>query len=513
MRVTCYLLIILPVFWIGLRIAAGYDDDPGLISQLNYEITYEYQIDGRTDSLSIETYLPQNSVRQDVTLDSTQFEGDDLKLVTKNENQTLFMGGYFNSDTTITISYKVQSRSIEFIIDEDLTQGNLQPRANEFSLHSHNVSVSIDPEIILLADELQNIADSSIKSLSNQLYQYVRDIPSAGQTILMSAKECLELQRCSDIGKSRLLAALFNANNIPARVVGGVILTEDTQSIHRWTEANIGGNWIPFDTYEGHFAQLPSNYLRVITGDYSFVTSDSNNPQNFKIRVNLERTNHYPNYAILNIWQLIDSDIIPLQPLLVLLLLPLGAYLVAIFKNVIGLDTYGVFLPVLIAFALMNMGVMPGLVFFTMIIGLIGILNIPLTKWEILHTPKIVILLTAVAIISLISIQLFFQTGWVKPSATLTFPMIILTIISESFARKIEEESFQEALFIYAQTIIVTLTCTWILSSDLLQYFFLTFPEALLIVAGMSLLLGKWIGLRLIEYDRFASIDKEVKSV
>ena len=122
-------------------------------------------------------------------------------------------------------------------------------------------------------------------------------------------------------------------------------------------------------------------------------------------------------------------------------------------------------------------------------------------------------MLTAVGIYCLAAVKLFYVTGWVAPSATLTFPIIILTLIAERFAQKVEEESIAEALFIYGQTLIVTLICYWILSASVIQHAFITFPELLIGIAGLSLLLGKWIGLQLFEYSRFSKLNDEVSYV
>jgi hypothetical protein len=156
------------------------------------------------------------------------------------------------------------------------------------------------------------------------------------------------------------------------------------------------------------------------------------------------------------------------------------------------------------------MGLLQGLIFFTVIIGLISLMSFPLERWRILHIPKIVCLLTAVGLYCLAAVKLFYITGWVTPSATLTFPVIILTLIAERFAQKVEEESLNDALFIYFQTLLVTIGCYLILSASVIQHAFITFPELLLAIAGLSLLLGKWIGLQLFEYSRFSKMDEEI---
>jgi hypothetical protein len=46
-----------------------------------------------------------------------------------------------------------------------------------------------------------------------------------------------------------LLAAMLRANKIPARIAVGLVYLEHSQAIgfHMWTEAYLGGRWIPLD--------------------------------------------------------------------------------------------------------------------------------------------------------------------------------------------------------------------------------------------------------------------------
>ena len=106
-----------------------------------------------------------------------------------------------------------------------------------------------------------------------------------------------------------------------------------------------------------------------------------------------------------------------------------------------------------------------------------------------------------------------YSANWADPAAALFFPIIILTIAAEKFARKVEEDSFLEALKLYGQTLIVTVACFLILSSVSIQNFVITFPEILITIGGITVLLGKWIGLRLTEYNRFYKLSSEVAYV
>ena len=514
MKNTAYLLIIVPCLWIGFRAIVNSDIESGIISETEFEVTYEFELQGDKEDYRIDSFLPPNTIRQSIRLDSAQLNRQGIDLTKEGENQRIRWTGDLASDSTLSFSFKVSGKPVEYNLGQHLTNNSTAVQRYQEYLEPTDIVQSDHPKILRKAEELEPSDPESLEETAKSLYNFVNEIPNADISDLTDAVTCLQNRKCSCNGKSRLLAALFRANDIPARIVGGLILEDGSKrTSHSWVEAYIGDQWVPFDALNSYYGELPSHYLEIYRGDEFLITRNTGYEFDYMYHIKKIRANDYSLFSPLNIWMLIDNNTLSRKPLLFLILLPLGAFFVALFKNVVGVDTYGVFLPVLIAFAFMEMGVIPGILFFSAIVLCLGLLSFPLDEWGILHTPKMVAMLTIVAIYCLFSLQLFNATGWVDPSATLMFPIIILTMISERFAQKIEEESIIEALFIYGQTLLVTLSCYWVLSAHVIQHFFLTFPEALLIIAGLSLFLGKWIGLRVTEHFRFRKINQEVDYV
>lgn len=511
MKHFAYILIIIPLVLVMFRVITDQDPDPGIISELEYNITYQYDLKRSDSDYTIQSFLPVDNRRQDIEMDSDNLLQPGLSIFDKVPNKIITWSGRAESDTTIIVQFSAKTKGIEFDIDNQLKIERSSGSDFEEYLASTGDIQSDTPEIKALADRLQYSGAVSAKDLAESFFNYVSNLSSVDIADSTDALSCFESGICTDEGKSRLLAALYRTNGIPARVVSGLILEDGKKKTsHYWMEARIAEEWVPFDTQEGHFAELPSNYLEISYGDHKLNKSHKGLEVDYLYDISRERLHDYSEYAAFNIWNLIDSNQLPMKPVMVLILLPLGAYIVAIFKNVIGFKTYGVFLPVLIAFSFIDMGLIEGFIFFSMIILLISLMSFPIEKWGILHTPKIVFLLTLVSLYCLAAIKIFYVTGWVNPSATLTFPIIILTLISERFAHEIEEESLVDALLVYGQTLVVTICCYMILSAGVIQHFFITFPEALVSIAGMSLLLGRWIGLQLFEYSRFSQIDDPV---
>ena len=204
-----------------------------------------------------------------------------------------------------------------------------------------------------------------------------------------------------------------------------------------------------------------------------------------------------------NMWHISKQTGLSERLLLILLLLPIGALIVAIFRNVVGVRTFGVFLPVLIAISFMTTGIFLGLVSFLLMVGLISLLHIPLARWGILHVPKLVVMLIAM-ILSMITILYLGVELNVETIGTLTFfPVVIMTITAEKYARYVVEEGFKTASRVMIQTLLVTLFSYFILASPSVHTYLMNYPELLLLFAAISILLGQWIGLRISEYRRF----------
>jgi hypothetical protein len=208
------------------------------------------------------------------------------------------------------------------------------------------------------------------------------------------------------------------------------------------------------------------------------------------------------------LWSLLSVSNVPFGLLRGILLLPLAALVIAIFRNVIGLKTFGILLPVLIGLSFSRVSFQAGLITFGVVILFVSLLHLILEKWGLLHVPKVVIMLTCV-VLSLLGLSwLGLNNDWQTLSASLFFPVVVLSITAERFAKTLVEEPFSEALKILGATFFVALLCIPLFQSGLLVGFFLTYPEFYAAILGTMLLLGRWIGMRVFEYRRFAAFSK-----
>jgi len=84
------------------------------------------------------------------------------------------------------------------------------------------------------------------------------------------------------------------------------------------------------------------------------------------------------------------------------------------------------------------------------------------------------------------------------------FPILILILLTESFIEIQIGKSMREAIGMTLETLMIALICSFVLQLDFLQKFVLIRPELTVIgVAILDTFMGKYTGLRLLEYKRF----------
>ena len=83
------------------------------------------------------------------------------------------------------------------------------------------------------------------------------------------------------------------------------------------------------------------------------------------------------------------------------------------------------------------------------------------------------------------------------------FPMVIMSNVIENFTTTQVESGTREALRLTINTLVVCAACHVAIERGGVQSIVLSYPETLLGVVALEVLIGKWRGLRLLEYVRF----------
>jgi len=496
LKLTALGLILLPLVSIGLRYHYNDMESNPWEDSSRYKVSYRFTLHGE-GPYTVQSFIPGNDQRQQIQLlGDTSFQKGNSYF--SEDNHVSEWMGNSNGEQDILLQFESITKSVKYIIGDEIAFIPGPSLQEPTDLIQHEAV-----EIKTVADSLAR-GETRYDQTLEKVFKYVHSIPGKRTSELTSALKTLREREASCNGKSRLFVAICRSMGMNARMAGGLILESTTKrTSHAWAEVKVAQQWVPMDAYNGHFASIPSNYLKIYNGDHFLITRKGKQHFDYQYDIEQLEINALSNMALFNIKSLVSKAGIPFNLLRALLMLPLGALLVALFKNIIGLKSFGVFLPVLIAIAFTETGFLQGVAFFSLVVGLVSLLSHPLNQWGVQHTPKIVVMLTAVVIASLVSVQLMHLLGVANTNLSLFFPIIVLTLTAEKFAQKTDEEGFKEAFVLYGQTLLVTSFCYLVVASNSIFQLMITFPEVLLSIAGVSLLLGKWIGLRVLEYRRF----------
>jgi transglutaminase-like putative cysteine protease len=194
---------------------------------------------------------------------------------------------------------------------------------------------------------------------------------------------------------------------------------------------------------------------------------------------------------------------VPLTALTLILILPIIATLVVVARIVIGVETFGMFGPVIVSLAIVTTGLWWGVLIFFAIVGLGVSLRVALQRLRLQAVARLAILIGLVAAV-MGGLTLVGATLGIGPLLNISiFPMIIMSNVIENFAASQVEFGTAHAVRLTTTTLLLAIVCYLTVERAGLQSAVLTYPEILVATVGIDVLLGKWRGLRLLEYVRF----------
>jgi len=187
----------------------------------------------------------------------------------------------------------------------------------------------------------------------------------------------------------------------------------------------------------------------------------------------------------------------------ILLLVPVGTLVVSIMRNLVGLPTFGIFMPVLMALAFRNTGLAYGLGIFSGVILAGYAVRWAIDRLHLLLIPRLSVILTVVVACFTVLAMIGNRFGVREFMAVGLLPFVILTMTIERFFIIVEESGVREGLITSVCSGAVAAVTHEIINNRALQSAFFAYPELLLAVAAMQVLLGRYTGYRLSEFIRF----------
>ena len=363
-----------------------------------------------------------------------------------------------------------------------------------------------------LVENTQTVADQVRAFNDHVLSLPYRETDGGG-----GALDCLR-NGGDDAGRSRLLVALCRSRGINARVVTGVILNPGAPpAAHRWAEAWIsaadgaGGYWLPACPTYGHFGAqgLPVNYL-VVRLDDEPVARGAGDPRVTLFARTVTDKPAAGEAVSQQFWRAVSlAALTPAEQHLArfLLLLPLAAVVVSVFRVVVGITTFGVFSPALLGLIFRDLKALPwGLGIFagTVLIG--WLFRKILDRYNLLLIPRAAVMLTLIVVFLLTVVVATSRAGVHITGYIALFPLIILTHMVERFWTVEAEDGTWSSFKALAGTLTVSVAVAVALSPDAVSQWVVRYPETLGVVVAVLLLLGRYTGYRVTELYRFRDV-------
>ncbi len=198
---------------------------------------------------------------------------------------------------------------------------------------------------------------------------------------------------------------------------------------------------------------------------------------------------------------------LPANIIVLLLLFPLIAAIIAASRHIIGLGGFGIYIPAVLSIAFVSTEIVSGIIIFlAVIIG--AVLTRKIVKsFRFPYLPRTAMILWGVSVFILALLILSSQIALFELLTISIFPILIIILLTENFMESQIFSSQKEALRITLETLLVAIICSLIISQNLVQEFVLLHPELTLVsTAAVNYLIGRYTGLRLLEVARFGSI-------
>lgn len=360
---------------------------------------------------------------------------------------------------------------------------------------------------VIVNDVRDHSADTT--SFTTELLRRIND-PSPDPNVELLLSDAADRAELVDIVTMMLAVA-----RIPARVVHGFPLAGRQRHAEPavWLEVHDGDQWRYFNPITGE-QSLPERFFIWWRGNERLINVEGGSGVEVDFAV---QQNHVDAVAIAETraakeksgsidFALYSLPISTQAVYGVLLMIPVGALIMVVMRNLVGIDAFGTFMPVLIALAFRETQLFWGVVLFTLLVALGLSIRFLLERLRLLLVPRLSAVLIVVVVlmlmISLISHNLGLETGL----SVALFPMVIIAMTIERMSVVWEERGAADAMRAAFGSLVVAVFAYIGMGLGWLEHLIFTFPELLLIILAIVLMLGRYTGYRLLELTRFRAL-------
>lgn len=364
---------------------------------------------------------------------------------------------------------------------------------------------------------LQQVREGSVNNVT-----YTRELlrrlgesrPSEEVTLLA------ERYGSDESARAAFAVQLLARRSIPARVIHGLRLTDEPREgegvLQPWLMVHDGLAWNVIDprtTAEG----LPADVLVWNASERPVLALEGDTPATlgFTIGRNLadamatvERRLEVKDANLVH-YSLLSLPLQAQDTYRILLMVPIGAFIMLLLRNLVGVKTYGTFMPVLIALAFRETALVAGIALFVVVVGFGLLVRFYLERLRLLLVPRLTAILILVvllmAAVSVVSNRLGLEVGL----SVALFPMVIMAMTIERMSVAWDERGAGTAIREGIGTLVVAALAYVVMTWPALEHLVFVYPETLLVLFALALLLGRYSGYRLNELFRFRALARD----
>lgn len=199
---------------------------------------------------------------------------------------------------------------------------------------------------------------------------------------------------------------------------------------------------------------------------------------------------------------------VPTNTIILILLLPVLATIVVAFRYIVGLSGIGLLVPIALSITLLATGVTPGFIMLLTILIASFMSRVLLKRVRIMQMPKTSLSMLMVAILLLTALTISSIYGLIDIRNLSIFPVLLLILLSDRIVTLFLERELEETIQTTVITLVLGILGFLLLSWEQLRTFILLYPEFILLLVPINVMIGRYFGLRITEYLRFQPIFK-----
>ncbi|MDH5230313.1 MAG: hypothetical protein OEY38_09650 [Gammaproteobacteria bacterium] len=369
-------------------------------------------------------------------------------------------------------------------------------------------------EKYLASDAQIDLESTTLQSL-NQLLQASINTPQdliaeffkfSQQTTPRQLELVFGQQTPTSLARAKLFVGLARLNYIPARLVTGLLLTENaSQAPYTWVQIHTPDHgWQAFDPTQGFQHSVPSYFLPFSYDTTDLFTIDVGHIEWHQYSTSLDQIDL--DIALLerdknpiDIFNLQRLDLETKKVLTLLLILPVCVLLTAFLRQVLGFYPYGTFTSPLLALAMVYAEISVTLILLISIVFL-AVLGRSLLPNTMARAPRLSLIFTLVAMSMVLSTSTMAYFSINPGGNIILLPLVILVALVDRFYSYMDSNNARAALLRLAVTIGIAFVCIPVLISETIATLVLSYPEIHFLTAALVLMFSSYQGKKLTDY-------------